>query len=58
MMSSSFTIGIDSKGGFTGVTQGKNTYTIAEWNKRFEPKKEFAGFQGGSFGGGGNKGGY
>ena len=30
-----FTILTDKKGNFTGVTEGKTTYSIADWNKRF-----------------------
>ena len=29
------TISTDKKGNFTGVTEGKTTYSIADWNKRF-----------------------
>ncbi|MDQ6482689.1 hypothetical protein, partial [Dyadobacter sp. LHD-138] len=32
MMSANFTVTMDGKGGFTGVQQGKTTYTVAEWN--------------------------
>jgi hypothetical protein len=30
-----FSISTDKKGNFTGVTEGKTTYSIADWNKRF-----------------------
>ena len=30
-----FTINTDSKGNFIGVTEGKTTYSIADWNKRY-----------------------
>jgi RHS repeat-associated protein len=33
-----FTISTDKKGNFTGVTEGKTTYSIADWNKRFTSK--------------------
>jgi hypothetical protein len=29
-------VNIDNKGNFTGVTQGKNTYTVDDWNKRVQ----------------------
>lgn len=32
MMSTNFTVKMDSKGVFTGVQQGKTTYTTSEWN--------------------------
>jgi len=33
-----FSISTDKKGNFTGVTEGKTTYSIADWNKRFTSK--------------------
>jgi RHS repeat-associated protein len=33
-----FTIIKDKKGNFTGVKEGKTTYSISEWNKRFTSK--------------------
>jgi len=38
MMSNQFTVNINDKGVFTGVTQGKNTYTPSEWNKMYKRK--------------------
>ena len=29
-------VNIDSKGNFTGVTQGDKTYTVQEWNKHVQ----------------------
>jgi RHS repeat-associated protein len=33
MMEANFTINMDAKGVFTGVTQGDNKYSVSEWNK-------------------------
>lgn len=37
-----FTITTDKNGNFTGVREGKKTYSISDWNKRFEQKKPVA----------------
>lgn len=37
-----FTITTDKNGNFTGVREGKQTYSISDWNKRFEQKKPVA----------------
>lgn len=34
-MNISLTINLDKKGNFVSVTQGKQTYTLEDWNKRF-----------------------
>ncbi|EKT3966589.1 RHS repeat-associated core domain-containing protein [Flavobacterium psychrophilum] len=51
MMSNSFTVNMDGKGVFTGVTQGNQTYTIGEWNKLYQnvntQKPEVKSFGGG-----------
>lgn len=36
MMSADFTITMDKKGVFTGVTQGDKTYKIEDWNKNMQ----------------------
>lgn len=58
MISNSFTATMDSNGVFTGVKQGKQTYTVEQWNKLYQnvntQKQEFKGFGGGGgFNGGG-----
>ncbi|MET0637851.1 MAG: hypothetical protein ABWZ25_17605 [Chitinophagaceae bacterium] len=58
MMSSSFTISVDKDGVFTGVQQGKTTYTMAEWNKMMQGQPldkndGFRGYGGGDVGGSG-----
>ncbi len=63
MMSNSFTVTMDDKGVFTGVTQGNQTYTIGEWNKLYQnvdtQKPEVKSFGGGGgFSGGGAGGGW
>jgi hypothetical protein len=35
IMNISVTINLDKKGNFTSVTQGKQTDTLEDWNKRF-----------------------
>jgi len=35
IMNISLTINLDKKGNFVSVTQGKQTYTLEDWNKRF-----------------------
>lgn len=38
MMSANFTVTMDSKGVFTGVKQGDQTYSITDWNKMNQNK--------------------
>jgi RHS repeat-associated protein len=60
MMSSSFTVTIDKAGVFTGVKQGKTTYTMEEWNKMIQRQpldkneKNKTEYGGGGFGGSGS----
>jgi hypothetical protein len=38
MMEANFTVTMDGKGVFTGVQQGDNKYSVADWNKMNQSK--------------------